>query len=130
MRDRFWLLILGLLFALHASAQLATQKVAANGVTVAVTPAELTSGAKTWDFTVVFDTHSQDLSDEVARIAVLLDDKGNEFKPLAWEGAAPGGHHRQGVLKFAPVSPPPERVELRIARSGESDPRVFRWQLK
>lgn len=130
MRYRSWLLIPGLLFALHAAAQLTTQKDAANGVTVAVTPSNLVQTAPTWDFTIVFDTHTQELSDDPVKSAVLLDSKGNQFKPTAWDGAAPGGHHREGVLKFAPISPYPESVELRIARPGETVPRVFRWQLK
>ena len=130
MRYRFWLVVPGVLFALQAAAQLATQKVVADGVTVAVTPGNLAQGVKTWDFTVVFDTHTQDLSDDPAQSAVLLDGKGNQFKPSAWEGAKPGGHHREGVLKFAPISPPPDSVELRIMRPGETTPRTFRWQLK
>lgn len=130
MRYRFWLLLPGLLFALQATAQLATQKVVADGVTVAVTPANLGPDAKTWDFTIVFDTHSQELSDDPAQSAVLLDGRGKQFKPTAWEGAASGGHHREGVLKFAAISPPPDSVELRIVRVGEATPRVFRWQLK
>ena len=127
---RLWLLLLGLFFALQAAAQPATQKNAANGVTIAVTPGNLAQGAKTWDFTVVLDTHSQDLSDDLAATAVLSDGKGKEFKPTAWEGAAPGRHHRKGILKFAPISPRPDSLELRIARAGEAAPRVFRWQLK
>jgi hypothetical protein len=129
MRYRLWLLVPGFLFALHAAAQLAPQKMVANGVTVVVTPGNLVQGAKSWDFTIVFDTHTQDLSDDPAKSAVLLDDKGNEFRPSAWEGAAPGGHHRQGVLKFNTITPQPASVELRIVRPGEAAPRVFRWQL-
>lgn len=40
------------------------------------------------------------------------------------------GHHRKGVLRFVPIVPAPEMVELRIYRSGESGPRSFKWQLK
>lgn len=130
MRYRILFFAAGVLFALNAAAQLATQKDSANGVTVAVTPGNLAADAKTWDFAVVFDTHSQDLSDDVARSAILLDDKGNEFKAVAWEGAAPGGHHRAGVLKFNAVSPQPLAVELRMTRPSEAKPRTFRWELK
>ena len=127
---RLWVLIAGLLFALQAAAELAAQKDAANGVTIVVTPGNLAQGAKTWDFNIAFDTHSQDLSDDLTATAVLSDGKGSEFKPTAWDGAGPGGHHRKGVLKFAPISPQPDSVELRIARPGEAAPRVFRWQLR
>lgn len=122
--------VLALLVAASAAAQLAPQKSSQGGVTVDVTPAELAAGAKVWSFKVVLDTHSQDLSDDLAKSAVLLDAQGREGKPIAWEGAAPGGHHREGVLKFAAFEPLPEAVELRIARPGEAAARTFRWQLK
>jgi hypothetical protein len=61
---------------------------------------------------------------------VLLDNTGARYAPVAWEGAASGGHHRQGVLQFKSVSPLPDAVELQITRTGESAPRSFRWQLK
>jgi hypothetical protein len=119
-----------LLAAGAAQAGLATQTSSANGVTVAVTPVNLAPGAKTWDFTVVLDTHTQDLSDDLAKSARLLDDKGAGYKPFAWEGAGPGGHHRKGVLKFNPVAPAPQALELRIHRPGEAQARVFRWRLR
>ena len=31
---------------------------------------------------------------------------------------APGGHHREGILRFKPVIPLPVAIELRITRSG------------
>jgi hypothetical protein len=113
-----------------AAAQLATQKSSANGVTVVVTPGNFAADAKTWEFAVVLDTHTQDLSDDLASSAVLVDDRGNEFKALAWEGAAPGGHHRKGVLKFKAIEPKPQALELRINRQGEAKARIFRWSLK
>jgi hypothetical protein len=114
----------------NALAQPAAQKDSANGVTVAVTPGNLAADAKVWDFAIVFDTHSQDLSDDVIKAATLVDNQGNQFKPVAWQGAAPGGHHREGVLKFEAVTPRPQTVELRIARPGEAKPRSFRWNLE
>ncbi len=122
--------VLALLAATSAAAQLAPQQSSQGGVTVAVTPAELAAGAKVWSFRVVLDTHSQDLPDDLAKSAVLLDGQGREGKPIAWEGAAPGGHHREGVLKFTAFEPMPEAVELRIARPGEAAARTFRWRLR
>lgn len=131
MRSRLIFHIFVLLLAAGAAqAELATQKSSANGVTIAVTPVNLAAGAQTWDFSVVLDTHSQDLSDDLVKSALLRDDKGSEFRPLAWEGAAPGGHHRKGVLKFNPVAPTPRELELRIRRPGEAQARIFRWELK
>ena len=130
MTYRLLWLVVTMLLAFNAGAQLAPQKDSADGVTVAVTPANLSPGAKTWDFSIVFDTHSQDLSDDIVQSAVLVDDRRNEFKALAWEGAAPGGHHRSGVLKFKPIEPQPQALELRIKRSGEARPRTFQWKLR
>jgi hypothetical protein len=121
---------MALLLAFNAAAQPATQKSTANGVTVAVTLGDLAAGAKTWDFAIVLDTHSQDLSDDLAQSAMLVDDRGNEFKALAWDGAGPGGHHRTGVLKFNAIEPRPQVLELRISRPGEAKARSFRWELK
>jgi F420-0:gamma-glutamyl ligase len=123
-------LVLAVLVATSAAAQLAPQKSSQGGVSVAVTPMELAADAELWSFKVVLDTHSQDLSDDLAASAVLLDGQGRESRPIAWEGAAPGGHHREGVLKFNTFRPTPETVELRIARPGEPSARAFRWQLK
>ena len=101
-----------------------------NGVTVTATPGNLARDAKTWDFKIVLDTHSQDLGDDLLKSAVLVDGKGLQYKPTAWDGAAPAGHHREGVLRFNPVSPPPQAIELHIRRPGEARTRVFRWELR
>jgi len=112
------------------AAELATQKSADRGVTVEVTPSNLSAGAGTWDFKVVLDTHSVELNDDLVKTTTLLDDKGRRHVPVQWEGAGPGGHHREGVLKFKPVSPAPAAIELQIRRAGEADPRSFRWKLQ
>ena len=125
----YWLLA-GVLLAFNAAGQLPTQKHTANGVTVAVTPGNLERGLKNWDFSVVLDTHTQDLSDDLVASAILADDRGNQFKPLAWDGAPPGGHHRSGVLKFGAIDPQPAALELRITRPGEAKARTFRWRLR
>jgi hypothetical protein len=113
-----------------AAAELPTQKTSERGVTVAATPLDLSPGAGAWEFRIVLDTHSQDLSDDLMQIALLLDDAGRKHSPVAWEGAGPGGHHREGVLKFRPLAPAPAAVELQIQRAGEAKPRSFRWQLR
>ncbi len=116
--------------AVAAGAQLGEQKSTEAGVTVSVKPQAIAAGAKTWNFDVVLDTHSQDLSDDFSKTTVLVDDRGVEYRPLAWEGAGPGGHHRSGVLKFAAGKQVPQSLEMRMTRPGEAKPRSFRWQLK
>lgn len=122
--------ILGLVVAAAAGAQLAGQKSSEAGVTVLVTPQAIKAGAKTWDFNVALDTHTQDLSDDFAKTTVLIDERGGEYRPVAWEGGAPGGHHRSGVLKFGAGDRVPQALEMRMLRPGEAKPRSFRWQLK
>ena len=115
---------------LASARELAEQTTRDRGVTIRVKPIELASDAKTWAFEIVLDTHSQDLSDDLARVATLNGAGGAQHAPTAWEGDPPGGHHRKGVLRFAPIIPAPDAVELRIQRPGESAPRSFRWTLK
>ncbi|TAK88033.1 MAG: hypothetical protein EPO20_00945 [Betaproteobacteria bacterium] len=123
--------ILGLtVAALAVGAQLGEQKSTEAGVTVSVTPQAIAAGAKTWNFDVALNTHSQDLSDDFSKTTVLVDDRGVEYRPVAWEGAGPGGHHRSGVLKFAAGKQAPQSLEMRMTRPGEAKPRSFRWQLK
>jgi len=109
-----------------AAAELVTQKSTERGVTVAVTPQNLTGGAANWGFKIVFETHSGNLSDDLLKTAALVDAGGKRHMPAAWEGAGPGGHHREGILQFKPLSPRPPSVELQITRSGEAAPRTFR----
>lgn len=111
------------------AAELDAQKSTDRGVTVAVTPRIPADSAGSWDFKIVLDTHSADLSDDLTKSATLIDGDGRRYTPVAWDGAGPGGHHREGVLRFKPISPRPQSLELHIARNGEAAPRAFRWQL-
>lgn len=109
-----------------AAQALPTQSSSAAGVTVKATPRALAGGA--WEFETVFDTHSQELNDDLVKTASLRAD-GKSLAPTDWQGDPPGGHHRKGVLKFNPVGSP-QTLELTIVRAGEPKPRLFRWQLK
>ena len=134
MRTRLTALLSGMLITQLAAglfaAELAGQRSSSGGVTVAVTPQNLAVSAKSWDFKVVLDTHSGELNDDLVKAATLIDDKSGRHVPGKWEGAGPGGHHREGTLRFNAIAPRPESVELQILRPGESKPRSFRWQLK
>ncbi|MGC2459165.1 MAG: hypothetical protein WA435_14350 [Gallionellaceae bacterium] len=85
--------------------------------------------AKTWDFEVALETHTQALSDDLTKSSVLIA-SGKQYMPLGWEGAPPGGHHRKGVLRFKAIAPPPASVELQIRLAGDPSPRSFKWLLK
>lgn len=112
-----------------AAAELGARSSSASGVTVKVTPKDVSPQAAVWTFAVVLDTHSQDLGDDLVRSAALVDARGGRHAPLAWEGAPPGGHHRAGVLRFKGLGAQAGALELQIQRAGEQAPRVFRWQL-
>ena len=111
------------------AADLDPQKSSDHGVTIAVTPQTLSSDARTWYFKIVLYTHSADLNDDLVKSAVLIG-SGAKHVPVAWDRAGPGGHHREGVLRFSPLPGQPRAIELQITRSGEPAPRSFRWQLK
>jgi len=107
----------------------ATQSSVDRGVTIKVTPKAIGASDTRWEFSVVLDTHSADLNDDLVQGASLTTDDGRTLKPSGWTGAAPGGHHREGVLAFDVPTPRPASIELRIVRPGESAARTFRWQL-
>lgn len=111
------------------TAAVAPQSSTDRGVTVKVTPKSIGSAAGPWEFSVVLDTHSADINDDLTQTATLVTDDGRTVKPLGWNGAAPGGHHREGVLSFEVPAPLPRGIELRITRPGEAAARSFRWQL-
>ena len=100
------------------------------GVTVRVRPLDIAAGARAWSFEVSLDTHSQELIDDFTRSAVLIDAGGVARAPLAWDGTAPGGHHRKGTLRFEAIDPRPAVLEFRLQRPGETAPRVFRWTVR
>ena len=107
----------------------ATRSSSDRGVTVKVTPKLIGSIDKRWEFAIVIDSHSVELSDDLTQSASLTTNDGRTLTPVSWTGAAAGGHHREGLLAFEVPAPRPSTVELRIARPGEPAPRIFRWQL-
>lgn len=99
----------------------------AGGVVVRVTPARFAPEAATWDFQVVFETHTAQLAGDPAQFSVLLDPQGRTHAALRWDGDPPGGHHRKGVLRFKPVQPAPATVTLKMRGVGGVPERVFTW---
>lgn len=100
----------------------------ANGIEVSVTPGRLVPDADVWEFEVAFDTHSGTLDGDPAASSVLVDAQGNQHAALGWDGAPPGGHHRSGVLRFRPLGPSADVVELRVGGVGGIEALTFRWE--
>lgn len=98
-------------------------------IKITVTPRGLMHKAVIWDFDVVLETHTQALNDDLSKSSVLIAD-GKQYASMGWEGAAPGGHHRKGKLRFKAIAPQPASVELQIRLAGDSSPRSFKWLLK
>jgi hypothetical protein len=65
-----------------------------------VTPKVLASGTPP-SFEVILDTHSVDLTFDVAPTSTLQDVNKTPYGTATWEGDPPGGHHRKGTLTFS-----------------------------
>ncbi len=111
-----------------SGAGLAPQTSDENGVKIVVIPGDLSNSATVWNFEVVLETHTHPLVDEMAEASALVAN-GKSYPPLVWIGSPPGGHHRQGRLRFMAVTPQPQVIELRIHLNGEPTPRTFKWSL-
>ena len=97
-------------------------------VTVTVTPSDLSLKSNEWKFDVVLSTHSVELDQDMTKVAILIDDYGKEYSPARWEGAPAGGHHREGILFFVPITPYPQHLKLNIKDVGGVQ-RLFSWTL-
>ena len=127
-------LIVGALAAAASSSQsfaafLAAQTNNAAGVRVVVTPKSIGPGAA-WEFEVTMETHTTPLTVDLTRAAVLIDDAARRYTPTAWDGDAPGGHHRKGVLRFGNPPLDTKTITLEIVGIGGEAARSFRWELK
>jgi hypothetical protein len=95
-----------------ASSGLPTRTVEAGAVTVKLEPRQMdASGAV---FKISFDTHSVDLGFDVARQARLVVD-GVTWPVAGWSGSGPGGHHRDGELRFTASGPASGTATLTIS---------------
>jgi len=98
-------------------------------VTIVVTPTDLSPQSMQWKFDIDMNTHSVELDQDPLQITTLVDDKGHVYKPISWNGAGPGGHHREGVLLFNAINPTPRLVEINIKGIGGIQERTFQWRL-
>lgn len=98
-------------------------------VVVEVTPLNLGTSDPTLDFQVALNTHSVELGYDLTELAVLRDDRGNEYRPAAWDGSQ-GGHHVRGVLRFDGqsdiVKPGLKSLELELKGIAQVPSRMFR----
>ncbi len=97
-----------------------------NGISVETTPKSLSSKENVV-FDVAINNHQVDLTYDLAKIAVLTDDKGNKYAPVSWSGPE-GGHHSVGVLVFPPLSKDAKSINLLFPKVEGAD-RSFTWKL-
>jgi hypothetical protein len=102
----------------------------AGQVTVAVTPLNLGRPEVPLQFQVALNTHSVALDYDLAQLAVLRTDGGNEVTAVRWDGGR-GGHHVSGTLSFLPIDLQGARwVEVLIRGVANVPERTFRWDLQ
>ena len=106
-----------------------TQTLTDGTVTYKVIPKDLSTQAATWDFEISLDTHTGSLDQDMVAIIRLVDDKGNEYKAMKWDGDPPGSHHREGMLQFSPITPRPAFIELNIQTTGTTGKNSLRWNI-
>jgi hypothetical protein len=103
-------------------------------VEVAITPIKAESGSDDIImFEVALNTHSVDLSMDLAGLSTLTTDRGTQLKAASWTGGS--GHHVSGQLVFPKVTPDgtslfdgAQQIILTI-RNVDAPERVFVWQV-
>ena len=93
-------------------------------------------------FEITIDTHADSLDFDLIKISLLEDDEGNKYLPLEWQGAGPGGHHREGILSFPKLKNKPKSITEALAGVEKNEnssikliikdipgerPRIFEW---
>ena len=99
-----------------------------------VTPLNLGTPSDTLDFNVAMNTHSVDLSMDLAAMSTLSTDNGITVQASKWD-AVPGGHHVEGTLIFpsaqdgTSILDGASKLTLMIV-DVDVPSRVFEWELQ
>ena len=106
---------------------------AQGAVTLEVNPINLDNPGDTWVFDVSMNTHSVDLSMDLAALANLTTDNGLTIQAAQWD-APKEGHHVEGKLTF-PINSAGKSLlksakELTLTiKNVDAPTRKFTWQL-
>jgi hypothetical protein len=103
-------------------------------VVMEVTPLNLGTPADTLEFDVAMNTHSVDLSMDLATLSTLTTDTGVTVPATLWD-ATPGGHHVSGKLIFPSAKDGQSILEgagtlMLTILNVDAPSRVFEWELK
>lgn len=101
----------------------------ANSVRVDVVPVQLGAGQAA-RFEIRMNTHSVPLTYDLVAVSLLKDDRGREYRPQAWNGSPPGGHHRSGVLEFPNLAAGTGSITLYLKNIADVPERSFEWKLE
>ena len=106
---------------------------AQGAVTVNVTPLNLEDSGETLDFKVSLETHSVDLSMDLAALATLSTDSGRSVQAIGWD-APRGGHHVEGTLSFPGTADSQSLLEgaaqvTLTIQDLDAPERVFTWEI-
>ncbi len=102
-------------------------------VTVKITPLNLDKPGDTLEFDVAMDTHSVDLSMDLATLATLTTDTDITVQASLWD-APKGGHHATGTLSFPstqdgkPILDGAKRLTITLI-NVDVPTRVFVWDI-
>ncbi|MBI4733087.1 MAG: hypothetical protein HY781_13365 [Chloroflexi bacterium] len=102
-------------------------------VIVEVTPLNLDQPGQTLDFQVSMNTHSVDLSMDLATLATLATDAGLQVQAISWDSPL-GGHHVSGILSFPATTEGKSLLEgtselTLTIRSVDAEARIFIWSM-
>lgn len=95
-------------------------------VTVEAVPKELKPGQR-MIFTLKLNNHSMSLDYDYTKMAVVVDNDGNIYKPVEWTGGV-GGHHISGDLVFGKLSEGARHIGLNI-KGIDSKDLPFDWNI-
>ncbi len=103
-------------------------------VIVQASPLNLGTPADTLEFDIAMNTHSVDLSMDLAELSTLTTNTGLTVQASKWN-ATPGGHHVEGKLMFPSMQDGKSILEgvskltLTIINVDAAS-RIFEWELK
>jgi hypothetical protein len=101
-------------------------------VSVEIVPLNLNNPDPTLDFQVALNTHSVDLSMDLALLATLKTDTGYIVNAITWD-APLGGHHVRGILSFPadidgfPILERASVITIRLVNLDVPE-RIFTWR--
>lgn len=110
-----------------------TQSDAQGAITIEITPENLAQAGDQVIFDVSMNTHSVDLSMDLAKLASLSTETGKKVPAILWD-APRGGHHVQGKLSF-PTTLDGKNLLDKAGRTTitiqdvDAQARIFTWQV-